>query len=192
MTEDFIQELEKLSSEDIEKILIEKRKKEGKRYIQLNDDDILRLEIKTPDGKPTGEMLEFDLQDIELPLKYQEIVDMNKKNKQNYANQIKMIKGRKDLKGKKLMSKNQEDLIKATSEFFKKEAEAYDIFLGKGGVNKLLHGRPLGWTSLEEIEEIVDKQIMPYLDLSMENIENKIIKKYSQATERNSNILRNE
>lgn len=192
MTEDFIQELEKISSEDLEKILIEKRKKEGKRYIQLNDDDVLRLEIKTPDGKPTGEMLEFDLQDIELPLKYQEIVDMNKKNKQNYANQIKMIKGRKDLKGKKLMSKNQEDLIKATSEFFKKEAEAYDIFLGKGGVNKLLHGRPLGWTSLEEIEEIVDKQIMPYLDLSMESIENKIIKKYSQATERNSNILKNE
>ena len=33
-------------------------------FIQLNKDDVLRLEIRTDDGKSTGEFLEFDLEDI--------------------------------------------------------------------------------------------------------------------------------
>ena len=41
--------------------------------IKLNKDNRLRLNIITADGKDTGEVLEFDLEDIELPLKYQEL-----------------------------------------------------------------------------------------------------------------------
>ena len=48
---------------------------EKERYIQLNKDNILRLGIKTNDGKDTGEILEFDLEDIELPLRYQELLE---------------------------------------------------------------------------------------------------------------------
>lgn len=154
-------------------------------FIKLNKDNVLRLGIKTSDGKDTGECLEFDLEDIELPLKYQELLEEDKKNKGQLRNQMLIIDRRQDVKGKKLMSKNEEDKIKALNEFFKKEAKIYNMFLGENGVEKLLNGRKLGWTSLQEIDEIISKQITPYLDLSMESITKKVKEKYSQALKRN-------
>ena len=154
-------------------------------FIKLNKDNVLRLGIKTSDGKDTGECLEFDLEDIELPLKYQELLEEDKKNKGQLRNQMLIIDKRQDVKGKKLMSKNEEDKIKALNEFFKKEAKIYNMFLGENGVEKLLNGRKLGWTSLQEIDEIISKQITPYLDLSMESITKKVKEKYSQALKRN-------
>ena len=54
------------------------------------------------------------------------------------------------------------------------------MFLGKHGVEKLLNGRKLGWTALQEIDEIIEKQIVPYLDTNIQNIQDKIKEKYSQ------------
>ena len=144
-------------------------------FIQLNKGDVLRLEIRTSDGKSTGEFLEFDLEDIELPLKYQELIEKDKKNKENLKNQFLIIDKRQDVKGKKLMSK--------------KEEEIYNMFLGENGVKKLLNGRKLGWTSLSSIDEIIEKQIAPYLDLSMESITKKVREKYNQAKNRNKEVL---
>jgi hypothetical protein len=147
-------------------------------FIKLNKDDVLRLEIRTSEGEPTGEYLEFDLEDIELPMRFQELVDKNKKNRQFLKNQFVIIEKREDVKGKKLLSKNEEDKIKAINEFFKKEVEIYNMFLGENGVEKLLNGRKLGWTSLQEIDEIIAKQIMPHIDLTMEKITEKVKSKY--------------
>ena len=158
-------------------------------FIQLNKGDVLRLEIRTSDGKSTGEFLEFDLEDIELPLKYQELIEKDKKNKENLKNQFLIIDKRQDVKGKKLMSKNEEDKIKELNDFFKKEEEIYNMFLGENGVKKLLNGRKLGWTSLSSIDEIIEKQIAPYLDLSMESITKKVREKYNQAKNRNKEVL---
>ena len=159
-------------------------------FIQLKKDSILRLGIKTNDGKDTGEYLEFDLEDIELPLRYQELLEKDKKNKENVRNQMLIIDKRQDVKGKKLMSKNEEDKIKALNEFFKKEVEIYNMFLGDNGMQKLLNGRKLGWTSLQEIDEIIEKQITPYLDLSMTKITDKVKEKYRQAVDRNKEVLK--
>lgn len=158
-------------------------------FIKLNKDDILRLGIKDKEGNPTGEHLEFDLEDIELPLKYQDLLEEDKKNKERLRNQIVIIDKRQDVKGKKLMSKNEEDKIKALNDFFKKEVEIYNMFLGENGVQKLLNGRKLGWTSLDEIDTIIEKQIVPHLDLSMTNISNKVKEKYKQANDRNKEVL---
>ena len=158
-------------------------------FIQLDKDDVLRLEIRTDDGKSTGEFLEFDLEDIELPLKYQEMSEMEKRNQQNLRNQFLIIDKRQDVKGKKLLSKNEEDKIKALNDFFKKEEEIYDIFLGKGGVKKLLNGRKMGWTSLKNIDEIIKKQIMPHFEFSMERITNKVKEKYNQSKNKDKEVL---
>ena len=149
-------------------------------YIQLNKSDVLHLGIRTEDGKDTGEYLEFDLTDIEMPLKFQELIEKDKKNKENLRNQFILIEKRQDVKGKKLLSKNEEDKIRALNNFFNKEKEIYNIFLGERGVEKLLNGRKLGWNSLQEIDEIIEKQISPHLDINMEKITNKIKAKYSQ------------
>lgn len=159
-------------------------------FIKLNKSDVLTLGIKTNDGKDTGEFLEFDLEDIELPLKYQELLEKDKKNKEKLRNQILIIDKRQDVKGKKLMSKNEEDKLKALNDFFNKEVEIYNMFLGENGVQKLLNGRKLRWTSLQEIDDIIEKQILPHLDLSMTKITDKIKEKYSQAVKRNKEVLK--
>ena len=155
-------------------------------FIQLGKSDVLRLEIRTEDGKSTGEFLEFNLEDIELPLKIQEMQEKNKKNKEWIRNQLLIISKRQDVKGKKLLSKNQEDEIKALNEFFNREVEVYNMILGENGVQKLLNGRKIGWTSLQEIDEIIEKQIQPHLKVNMDNIKNKIKEKYSIANIQNN------
>ena len=152
-------------------------------FIQLNGDNLLRLGIKTVDGEDTGEYLEFDLEDIELPLRYQELIEQEKKNRTNLKNQLAIIDKRQDVKGKKLLTKNEEDKMKAINEFYKKEAEVLDMFLGEGGVNKLLNGRKLGWTSLQEIDEIIEKQISPYIETNIQDITKKIKEKYKSSEE---------
>jgi len=153
-------------------------------FIKLGKSDVLRLGIKTDEGIDTGEYLEFDLEDIELPLRYQELLEKDKKNKEQLKNQLTIIDRRQDVKGKKLMSKNEEDKIKALNEFFKKEEEVYNMFLGENGVKKLLNGRKLGWTSLQEIDEIINKQISPYLDIRFDKITDKVKQKYQEALNR--------
>ena len=44
-------------------------------FIQLKKDNILRIGIKDTEGNDTGEHLEFDLEDIEFPLKINECYD---------------------------------------------------------------------------------------------------------------------
>lgn len=148
-------------------------------YIQLEDDDILRLGIKDKNGNDTGEHLEFDLSDIELPLIYQEIIEEDKKNRLDIKNKITIIDRKQDHKGKKLMSANEEAKIKAINEFYRKEIELYDRFLGKDGVKKLLNGRKVSWLVFDEINKIIDKYILPKLDISADRIKEKIMAKYS-------------
>lgn len=159
-----------------------------KDYIQLQKDDVLRLGIRDIEGNDTGEHLEFNLSDIELPLRYQELLEKDKKNKENLKNQMLIIDKRQDVKGKKLLSKNEEDKIKAINDFFNKEVEVYNMFLGENGVQKLLNGRKLTWLAFEEIDEIIEKQIVPHLDLSMKNITEKVKEKYSQAKKKTEEI----
>ena len=157
--------------------------------IKLNKDSILRLIIQTDEGKDTGEILEFDLEDIELPLKYQELIEKDKKNKEYLRNQMIIIDKRQDVKGKKLLSKNEEDKIRALNEFFNKEIEVYNMFLDENGVQKLLNGRRIGWTTLQEIDEIIEKQIAPHLDVNMKNITQKVKEKYGQTINKNEDQI---
>lgn len=158
--------------------------------IKLSTSDVLRLKIETSDGVDTGEELVFDLEDIELPLRYQDLLEKDKKNKEWLKNQLFMIDKREDVKGKKLLSKNEEDKIKALNDFFNKEIEVYDMFLGEGGVRKLLNGRKIGWTTLDEIDTIIEKQITPHLQINMDKITDKVKEKYGKAIARNKEVLK--
>lgn len=155
------------------------------KQIRLKDDDTLKLEIVDSNGVSTGEFLEFQLEDIELPFKYQEIIERLKKSRQNLKNQFTIIEKKQDHKGKKLMSSNEEEKLKALNNFYKEQVEIYNIFLGENGVQKLLNGRKLRWTTLSEIDELIEKQIAPQLDLTMEDITKKIKSKYSNKKEDN-------
>ena len=153
--------------------------------IGLKNENILKLEIVNEIGESTGNYLEFDLEDITLPFKYQEIIERLKKSRQNLKNQFTIIEKKQDHKGKKLMSSNEEEKLKALNNFYKEQVEIYNIFLGENGVQKLLNGRKLRWTTLSEIDELIEKQIAPQLDLTMADITKKIKSKYSNKKEDN-------
>lgn len=149
-------------------------------FIQLEKDDVLRLEIRTSDGKSTGNFLEFELEDIELPLKYQELIEKIKKNNQYLKNEFVIIDKREDVKGKRLMSKNEEDKIRALNDYYKKQIDTYNMFLGENGVQKLLNGRKVTWDALQKVDKIIEKQIAPHINVSMDNITKKIKEKYGK------------
>lgn len=158
-------------------------------YIQLKNENVIRFEIKDMDGVPTGDYLEFDLEDIELPLIYQDIIEEDKRNRANLKNQLLIIDKKQDHKGKKLLSSNEEEKIKAVNTFFKNEVEIYNKFLGENGVQKLLCGRKLRWTTLEEIADIIDKYIAPKLNTEIGDITNKIKNKYGKQIKKEENTL---
>lgn len=153
--------------------------------IQLKKDNILRIGIKEADGTDTGNVLEFDLEDIELPIRLQECFEVHKKNVQTLKGQYIIIDKKPDKKGKKLMSANEEAKIKAMQEFYKKEIEALDMFLGKGGTNKLLNGRKPYYTMFDDINEYLNP-IVPIIKERAGNIEDKIKAKY---TKKESDVL---
>ena len=153
--------------------------------IGLKNENILKLEIVDEKGVSTGEYLEFDLEDITLSFKYQEIIERLKKSRQNLKNQFNIIEKKQDHKGKKLMSSNEEEKLRALNKFYNEQVEIYNILLGENGVQKLLNGRKLRWTTLSEIDELIEKQIAPQLDLTMADITKKIKSKYSSKKEDN-------
>ena len=149
-------------------------------FIQLKKDNIVRIGILDCDGNDTKEHLEFDLEDIELPLKYQECIEKHKKNIQYLKMQFAIIEKKQDKKGKKLLSSNEEEKIKIVNEFYKREMEALDLFLGQNGTKKLLNGRKPYYTMYDDINEMIEP-ILPIIKKGFDNIEDKIKNKYKNV-----------
>jgi hypothetical protein len=162
---------------------------ESENIIQLKNDDILRLKIIDTEGNDTGNQLEFDLSDIELPLTYQKIIEEDKKNRTYLKNQFTIIDKREDHKGKKLLSSNEEAKLKAMAEFFKKEKEVYNMFLGENGVEKLLNGRKLTLNTLTEIDEIIENAILPKMEVNAKTIKEKIMSKYNVTESKRDDVI---
>lgn len=158
-------------------------------FIQLKrDEDLLRFIIKDENGNDTGNYLEFNLQDIELPIRLQTLAEEDKKARMYLKNQFTIIQKKQDHKGKKLLSANEEAKVKALQQFYKKEVEIYNMFLGENGVEKLLNGGKVSLNTFERIDEIIDTIIMPKLKITGEDIKTKIIKKYSNKSKRDDVI----
>ena len=150
-------------------------------FIQLKKDNILRIGIKDTEGNDTGEHLEFDLEDIEMPLKLNESEMKHRKNYEYLRNQFVIIDKKEDKKGKFMLSWREEEKVKALQEFYKRETEAMDLFLVEGATNKLLNGRKPYYSMYDDIMDIIEP-IMPKLEVNADSIINKIKNKYSEKT----------
>lgn len=142
--------------------------------------------VKDIDGNEV--CLEFDMGDIELPLRYNKCVNLVNRAKQNLKAQFIIIDKKKDYKGKQLLSSNEEAKAKAIKYFYKDMEEAMDLFLGKGGTRKYLNGGTMYWEIWDDISEALE----PYMDklnLTMQNMTDRIKAKY-KVTE--SDVLTNE
>ena len=59
--------------------------------IILGKNNILKFALYTDKGEKTGEYLEFDLEDIELPIKYAELIEKDKQNKKTVMDDWKVV-----------------------------------------------------------------------------------------------------
>ncbi len=145
-------------------------------YIQLKKDDILRVGIKDANGKDTGEHLEFDLEDIELPLRIEEAMEKHKRNMEELQKRKFILDKNKDNK------RNDMETLKLMKEFFVKEEKTLDMFLGKGGTKKMLNGRKYHYTMFDDIIEMLDP-IFPLIEERAGKIADKIKNKYGNKEE---------
>lgn len=155
-------------------------------YIKVNNQkDILKIGLQDMDGQPIldkkGETVfwQFDLSDIELPLKLSKIEYQHHQNQKWARNQFLIIDKKEDIKGKFLLSKNEEDKINVLKEYYKKEEEILDIILGVGGTKKFLNGRNYYWEMFEDINDVLE-QIIPKFESTFTNITDRIKKKYDK------------
>lgn len=164
-------------------------------YIKIKENkDIFRLGIIDEKGNivkdEKGEevCLEFDLADIELPIRYNKCINEVNNAKRNLKNQFKIIDKKQDHRGKQMLSANEEAKARALQQFYKDMENAMDLFLGQGGTKKYLNGRKPYWTMFEDLSEAIE----PYMDkmqLTVKDMENRIKNKYKVEE---SDVLTNE
>ena len=141
--------------------------------IQLKQDNLLKIGIKNAEGKDTGEIITIDLEDLKLPLRCQESEKMIKDNNKWLQAQRIMIEKRPDKKGKKLLSANEEALLKLVNEYYEKQTKAYELVLGEGAIKKILCGREMYITFFSDLEEQM-KKLRPKLNQNAVDLKEKI------------------
>lgn len=150
--------------------------------LQLKKDNRLKIKIVDSEGIDTGEYLEFDLEDIDLPLRLNKCDIMHKNNMNGLKIQLSVIEKKEDHKGKYLLSWKEEESLKVIKEFYNREIEALDLFLGKGGTAKLLNGRQPYYEMFDDIKEMLEP-IIPKLENQKKAIVNKVKEKYKKTEE---------
>ncbi len=164
-------------------------------YIKLKErKDILKLGFQDENGEIIKDennreiYIEFDLGDIELPLKYNRCVNQIEQARKNLKTQFIIIDKKQDHKGKQLLSSNEVEKVKATKQFYKDMEVAMDLFLGQGGTRKFLNGKNPYWEMWDDIDEIL-KPHYNKLKLTINDMTDRIKNKY-KVTE--SDVLTNE
>ena len=110
-------------------------------FIQLKKTNILKIGIKDAEGNDTGEHLEFDLEDIELPIKVNQSAVEHKNNMNYLKSQYTIIEKRQDKETNGIFTANEKEKLNTLKEFYRREIKALDLFLGEGGTKKILNGR---------------------------------------------------
>ena len=90
---------------------------EKESYVQLKKDNILRIGIRDAQGNDTGHHLEFDMEDIEFPLRLNQAEAQHRRNVEDLKAQFIIIDKKEDKKGKYLLTWKQEEKLKALKEF---------------------------------------------------------------------------
>ncbi len=149
-------------------------------FIQLEKNDVLRIAIKNSDGEDTGKYLEFDLEDVGLPLRLSDSIELHKKNMEFLKTQLTLIDKKEDHKGKKVLSWKEEEKIKLVKKVFEDEMKALDMFIGEGKTQMLLDlmGRKPYLSMYDDIGKMLEP-ILPKLKMNVDSIASKIKNKYS-------------
>lgn len=154
--------------------------------IQLKKrDSLIRIGIKDEEGNDTGEYLQFDVEAVKNARNYQECLEMHKKNYSALRNQLIIINKKQDHKGKKIMSANEEAEAKAFEDYYAKEMEALDLFIGKGKTQlilDLMKTEPY-FSMFDDILNLLDP-VFPIIEKGFADFKSKVETKYKEKEEK--------
>lgn len=155
-------------------------------YIKLKEKkDIYRLGIIDENGNIVKDKngkevyIEFDLGDIELPVRYNRCIKTIEDSRRYLKNQFLIIDKKQNHKRKGLDT-NDELKAKALQRFYKEAEIAMDMFLGEGGTKKFLNGRKPYWEMFDDLSEALDPY-MDKLEVKTKNMTDRIKAKYKVA-----------
>lgn len=164
-------------------------------YIKLKEKkDIFKLGIIDENGKIVKDnygkevCIEFDLADINLPIKYNKCVNLIENARRKLKNQFIIIDKKQDYKKKNRLSANEEAKAKVLKDFYKEMEYAMDLFLGQGGTKKFLNGRNPYWEMFDDLSEAINP-FLPKMHLTLHDMTERIKNKY-KLTE--SDVITNE
>lgn len=153
-------------------------------YIKLKEKkDIFKLGIIDENGKIVKDnygkevCIEFDLADINLPIKYNKCVNLIENARRKLKNQLIIIDKKQDHKKKNRLSANEEAKANALKDFYKEMEYAMDLFLGQGGTKKFLNGRNPYWEMFDDLSEAIEP-FLPKMHLTLHDITERIKNKY--------------
>lgn len=153
-------------------------------YIKLKKRNTLKFGIQDEDGNikldENGHevFIEFDLEDLEVPERYSKCVYLIEKAENTFKNKVVVINKKQDVKGKGLMTKNEELKMQALKEYYKNVEEAMDMFLGKGGTQKIFGDRRY-FEMFDDLVEMLEP-IMPKIQVTATDITSRIKEKYKK------------
>lgn len=147
--------------------------------LRLKKHKTLKFNIIDSDGNDTGNFLEFDLEDVELPINIIKAQVEHEKNKNWIKTKFIAIEKKEDKSGKYVISQKEEEKVKALKEYFEKEIKALNLFLGDGAIEKLLNGRKPYLNMFEDICEELEP-IMPIIEENVQSAKDIIINKYKK------------
>ena len=106
---------------------------------------------------------------------------MHHKNIINLRDRFIIIDKKEDVKGKKILSRKEEEKIKALNQYYKNEMKALDLFIGEGKTQMLLDlmGRNPYYSIYDDITELLNP-ILPKLKMNADSIKKQIMNKYSK------------
>lgn len=148
--------------------------------IQVERNNVLQVGILDENGNDSGEYFEFDVEDIELPIKLNRSSVMHKNNCNKLKSTLIIIDKKKDFTKKgQILSENEKEKLKAFNQFYADEEKALDLFLGEGATKKYLKvcGRSSYYSMYEDINEKLEP-ILPKLKCNIDNLTDKIKNKY--------------
>ena len=157
-------------------------------YIQLKERaGLKRFGIRNQDGTDTGEYIEIDLVDFDLPIKANDCQVKHYEDMAKLKEAIQEASKKSDEKAENdVLSEKERAILEAYKEFYAGEEKALDEFLGEGATRKLLGGRKPYLTMYDDINDYLE-QIIPVLKDTEKNLEKRIKEKYK--VEKEDNVL---
>lgn len=149
--------------------------------IQIKKNNVLKEPLYDEDGNITDFTFEFDMEDIELPLRINQSAFEHKKNVQWVNNQMIIIDKKEDRQTGGLLSWKEQQKLNAYKEFYEKEIKAMDLILGEGKTAQFLKAvkRKPYYSMFEDISELIEP-LLPKLQNITNDITTKIKEKYSK------------